>query len=267
MKYVISSKELTVKHILLLFVFLTTLVFAQDFTGTFRDDDGDRHVFELRADGTLLGQLTVDDSVVTLPFEVENGQAFGVLELSGAMIGFIMTPLTVSQLEVQVVPFDANAQPLADQIVYYTFTRVTEVAQNPLSVKPSTTQNSPLSLGGLELYADGSSSSSNSSGDAHLTGAREESYVFCSDGSYGYYMEDTTMFSTGGLGDFGGDFSSESSDAHQGLYQVGADASGQLYLQLQASDGRTFNYPIMQTASGIMIDSAEFSVIQSSQCQ
>lgn len=256
------------KHFLLFLIFVATAAFAQEFTGTFRDDEGDLHTFELLADGTLLGRLVIDDAVFDVPFEVENNQAFGVLELDGTLVGFVMTPLSATQLEVQVVPFDANAQPLVEQSIHYTFTRETATAQNPLSAKPGTTQQLSvgLSLGGLELHFDGGSSESNSNADAHLSSLREESYIFCSDGSYAYSTNDTTMFSTGGLGDFG-DFSSESSDAHEGWYEVVADTSGGLVLVLQASDGRSFNYPLEQSASSITIEGAEFSVTQSSQCQ
>lgn len=124
------------------------------------------------------------------------------------------------------------------------------------------------SLGGLELNTNGGSSSSNSSGDAHLTGIKEESYVFCSDGSYGYYMEDTTMFSTSGLpsGDFA-DFSSEESDQHQGRYEVVAGILGEPYLLLQASDGRIFLHTLGQSAEGLVVSGSSFSVSQSMQCQ
>lgn len=125
-----------------------------------------------------------------------------------------------------------------------------------------------LNLGGLELVADGSSSSSNSSGDAHLTGIREESYVFCSDGAYGYFMEDTTMFSTSDLpsGDFS-DFSSEERDQHQGGYEVIAGVMGEPYLLLQANDGRTFLHTLNQSAEGLLINGSSFNITQSSQCQ
>jgi hypothetical protein len=125
-----------------------------------------------------------------------------------------------------------------------------------------------LSLGGLELYADDSSSSSNSSGDAHLTGIREESYVFCSDGSYGYYMEDTTMFSSSDLpsGEFS-DFSSEERDQHQGRYEVIAGIMGEPYLLLQASDGQAFLHLVGQSVEGLVINGSSFNITQSSQCQ
>jgi hypothetical protein len=125
-----------------------------------------------------------------------------------------------------------------------------------------------LSLGGLELNADGSSSSSNSSGDAHLTGVREEAYVFCSDGSYGYFMEDTTMFSSSNLpsGDFS-DFSSEERDQHQGRYEVMSGIMGEPYLLLQASDGQVFLHTIGQNLEGLVVNGSSFSVARSSQCQ
>jgi hypothetical protein len=124
-----------------------------------------------------------------------------------------------------------------------------------------------LSLGGLELYADGSRSTSNSSGEAHLTGVREESYVFCSDGFYGYFMEDTTMFSSSGLpsGDFT-DFSSEERDQHQGRYELMSGSMGEPYLLLQASDGRTFLHTVSQSATGLLISGSSFSVAASTQC-
>jgi hypothetical protein len=263
------SKEPTMKHFILLFIF--TSAFAQDFTGVYHDDVGDLHSFELQPNGILLGELTMDDLIFEVPFKIENSQAYGILQFEDATIGFILTPLDESQLDIQVVPFDAKAQPLAEQSVHYTLTRTeNQTAQNPLTVREnplSQSSSASLNLGGLELYADGSSSESNSASDAHLSGLKEESYLFCSDGSYAYSMSDTLMFSSGGLGDFGGDFSSESTDAHQGFYQVVADALGQLFLQLQATDGRTFAYPISQTAFGVAIDSTEFSASQSSQCQ
>jgi hypothetical protein len=126
----------------------------------------------------------------------------------------------------------------------------------------------PFSLGGLELYADGGSSTSNSSGDAHLTGVREESYVFCSDGSYGYFMQDTTMFSSSDLpsGDFS-DFSSEETDQHQGRYAVISGITAEPYLLLQASDGRIFLHTMSQIASSVMVNGSSFSVTQTVQCQ
>jgi hypothetical protein len=263
----LTTKELVMNYFILFFALIITASLAQDFSGTFRDGVGDLHSFELQTNGSLLGQLTVDDLVVEVPFEIENGQAYGILELEDATLGFILTPLNERQLGIQVVPFDANAQPLAEQSVHYTLTRETtlgnQAAQNPLTQSSA----APLQLGGLELFFDGGNSESNSSSDAHLTSLREESYIFCSDDSYAYSMEDTTMFSSGGFSDFGGDFSSESSDTHQGFYQVVADVSGQLYLQLQTTDGRTFSYPLSQTSFGIVIDGAAFSISQSSQCR
>jgi hypothetical protein len=128
-------------------------------------------------------------------------------------------------------------------------------------------QNS-LNLGGLELNADGGNSTSNSSGDAHLTGVREEGYVFCSDGFYGYYMEDTTMFSSSDLpsGDFS-DFSSEERDQQQGRYEIIAGIMGEPYLLLQASDGRIFLHTISQSAEGLVVNGSSFSVSQTLQCQ
>jgi hypothetical protein len=131
-----------------------------------------------------------------------------------------------------------------------------------LTLSQPDSQNS-LNLGGLELYADGSSSTSNSSGDAHLTGSKEESYVFCSDGSYGYFMEDTMIFSGG---DFA-DFSSEESDQHQGRYEVVSGIMGEPYLLLQASDGRIFLHTISQSAEGLVVNDSSFSVTQTVRCQ
>jgi hypothetical protein len=125
-----------------------------------------------------------------------------------------------------------------------------------------------VNLGGLELTFDGGNSTSNSSGDAHLTGVREESYVFCSDGSYGYYMEDTTMFSSSDLprGDFT-DFSSEESDQHQGQYKVMSGIMGEPYLLLQANDGRIFLHTMSQDVEGLLMNGSSFSVTGSTQCQ
>jgi hypothetical protein len=124
-----------------------------------------------------------------------------------------------------------------------------------------------LSLGGLELNADDGSSTSNSSNDAVLSGIKKEAYIFCSDGSYAYSMEDTTMFSSSGLnGDFS-DFSSEETDQHQGQYALVLGMLAEPYLMLVASDGRSFLYPVGQDAGGLVIGNSSFSVLQSSQCQ
>jgi hypothetical protein len=440
------------------FVLLITTIFAQDFSGTYRDDAGDRHSFEMQPDGTLLGRLTIDDAVVEVPFELDNGQAIGVANLGGNFIGFIITSINANQLSVQVVPIGADNQPIMEQVVSYTFTRDTTTAQVPsnqnansqpstqipLGSKPGAPQNplttqatnplatpaSPtptslngiaieanqlynagttlvssaagfsltvpvgnmatytmtetgqaalvvgdqqrggfivlglskadsfvlaqssltsfgelqltpvgtpqqttdmfratfqadahgtplaihlaakqgaagnavvmmgfalvgqdaglsqaldsalnsltfsqpapqtaLSLGGLELNANDGSSISNSSGDAHLSGIKEEFYIFCSDGSYAYSMADTTLFSTGGLsGDFG-DFSSEETDQHNGRYALVSGILAEPYLFLAASDGRSFLYPVSQSAQRLMIGTSSFGVVQSSQCQ
>jgi hypothetical protein len=125
-----------------------------------------------------------------------------------------------------------------------------------------------VNLGGLELTANGGSSTSNSSSDAHLTSIKKESYLFCSDGSYGYTMEDTTMFSSSSLpsGNFN-DFSSEERDQHQGRYEVVAGILGEPHLLLQTGDGRIFLHTLSQTANELMINGAGFSVAVSEQCQ
>jgi hypothetical protein len=135
-----------------------------------------------------------------------------------------------------------------------------------LTLSQSVSQN--LNLGGLELSAEGGNSSSNSSGDAHLTGIKEESYVFCSSGSYGYYMENTTIFSSSDLpsGDFT-DFSSEEGDQHQGRYQVMSGILGEPYLLLEAGDGRIFLHTLAQSAEGLVVNGSSFSVIGSTRCQ
>jgi hypothetical protein len=269
-----NTKETTMKYFFALLTLLLTTVFAQDFTGTFRDDGGDVHVFEQQSDGTILGNITLENGVTPIIFGIEDGQAVGILELAGGPIAFVLTPYSATQLEIAVVPFDANNQPIEAQVATFILTRTeAQVAQNPLTVQTNAPHNplsqasSPsLNLGGLELYADGGNSTSNSSSDAHLTSLKTESYLFCSDGTYAYTLEDTTMFSTAGLsGDFS-DFSSETSDGHQGWFQVVNGAAGQVVLQLQATDGRIFEYPIAQTSFGIAVGASEFSVSQSSLC-
>ncbi len=134
------------------------------------------------------------------------------------------------------------------------------------SLEFSQPSQTTLSLGGLELNADDGSSTSNSSNDAHLSGIKKESYVFCSDGSYSYFMEDTTMFSSHlPNGDFS-DFSSEESDQHQGRYELVSGIMGEPYLLLQASDGRVFLHILNQTANKLELSGSSFSVAQSSQC-
>ena len=76
-------------------------------------------------------------------------------------------------------------------------------------------------------------------------------------------MEDTTLFSGG---DFG-DFSSEESDQHQGSYELSSGILGELYLRLQASDGRSFIHPVFQETDGLVVGGSSFGVSQSTQCQ
>jgi hypothetical protein len=76
-------------------------------------------------------------------------------------------------------------------------------------------------------------------------------------------MEDTTLFSGGDAGDF----SSEESDQHQGAYQVSQGILGEIYLHLQATDGRSFVHPLYQETNGLNISGSRFSVAQGSQCQ
>ncbi len=409
------------------------------FTGTYRDQDNDLHSFEMQVDGTLLGKMTVGDTVFEVPFELEAGQAYGFLQLEDdTVLGIVLTTKSAEALTVQVVPMDTNNQPILEELQTYTFTQEGILStttlgakpQNPLTAHPTAnplaitspgssgvaiaanqsyntgttlvssaagfslmvpagniatyttteigqaglvvgdqqssgfivlglskadilalaqaslssfgdlqltpigtpqqttdmfratfqteangnalaihlaarqgptgnavvlmgfallgqdaglsqaidstlaslvfTQVAPqtaLNLGGLELNADDGSSTSNTSGDAHLTGIKEEFYVFCSDGSYAYSMEDTTMFSTGGLsGDFS-DFSSEESDQHQGRYEISVGILGEPYLFLQADDGRTFFHPVSQSADSLVISNSSFSIRQNSQCQ
>jgi hypothetical protein len=431
------SKELLMKIFAFIFALFITSVLAQDFSGTYRDDDGDVHIFEMQPDGTLLGKLTIDGSIIEVPFEIDNAQAIGVVDLGGSTIGIVVSSANTNQLSVQVVPIDENDQPIIDQVVSYTFTRdttsaqvptVQPSAQNPLTINPLTTspltaslngvaieanqiynagttlvssaagfsltvpvgniatytttetgqaglvvgdqqsggfivlglsradiialaqssltsfgdlqltpvgtpqqtadmlratfqadadgtplaihvaakqgiagnavvmmgfalvgqdagfsqaldsafnslvftQPAPmtaLSLGGVELNADGGSSTSNSSGDAHLSGIKEEFYIFCSDGSYAYSMEDTTMFSTSGLGGDFSDFSNEETDQHDGRYALVSGILAEPYVLLAASDGRSFLYPVAQDAQGLVMGSSSFSITQSSQCQ
>lgn len=135
-----------------------------------------------------------------------------------------------------------------------------------LTLQQPAVQNE-LNLGGLELNANDGSSTSNSSGDAHLSGIKEEFYIFCSDGSYAYSMEDTTMFSTSGLGGDFSDFSSEETDQHDGRYAVVSGILAEPYVLLAANDGRSFLYPVAQDAQGLVMGSSSFSATQSTQCQ
>ncbi len=408
----------------ILTTFLVTLSLAQnvsDFAGTFRDQDGDIHTFEVLPDGSLLGHLTVGTGITEVPFTLENDLVYGGLQMDdGSVYAVILRP-EGANLNVQLVPISADNVPLIEQAQNYIFVRenlLTESAENPLTQSnplttlegtpietnqsyPAGTQlisqsagfslivpdghvatytvtetgqaglvvsdqqnngfivlgfskanlidlaesslsnfgdieltpmgtpqqtsdmfratfqgiandtplavhlaakqgpignsvimigfaalgqdaalsqaldntlnslafsqpiNASLSLGGLELFADDGSSSSNSSSDAHLTGIKNESYVFCSDSSYGYSMEDTTLFSGG---DFG-DFSSEDSDQHQGSYEVSSGILGETYLHLKASDGRSFIHPVFQDVNGLMVGGSSFSINQSTQCQ
>jgi hypothetical protein len=80
-------------------------------------------------------------------------------------------------------------------------------------------------------------------------------------------MEDTTMFSTGGLSADFGDFSSEETDQHDGRYALVSGILAESYVLLAATDGRSFSYPVAQDAQGLVLGGSSFSVTQSSQCQ
>ena len=73
----------------ILTTFLVTLSLAQnvsDFAGTFRDQDGDVHTFEVLPDGSLLGHLTVGTGITEVPFSLENGLVYGGLQMEDGSV-------------------------------------------------------------------------------------------------------------------------------------------------------------------------------------
>lgn len=84
----------------------------------------------------------------------------------------------------------------------------------------------------------------------------------CTDGTYGYQYHSETYVSIEGAS-----ASSESSDQHTGRWWLVADITGKATLVLEATDGREFLWPIVETQNGVTIDGTSYGVSPSQRCR
>ncbi len=88
-----------------------------------------------------------------------------------------------------------------------------------------------------------------------------ESYLFCSDGRYGYEYYRSEDISMGSYND-----TFTESDEHSGNWHPVASLIGENVLMLEATDGRVLAYSVYQSVNGIMINNKEFKASANGQC-
>ncbi len=114
-------------------------------------------------------------------------------------------------------------------------------------------------LGGLALQRDAEDGIVE--GGLYNNKNENESYLFCSDGRYGYEYNSSEDISMGSYSD-----TFTESDEHSGNWHPVASLMGENVLMLEATDGRVLVYSVSQSANGIMVNNKEFKASANGQC-
>ena len=153
------------------------------------------------------------------------------------------------------------ALPQQKDVLVATITQFTNTAS--FATPNGNNSNWQQLLAGKSLNYTGNDSSYSSGGAGNYgssASGTNESFIFCSDGSYAYEYSSKMIISTGA-----GSVSDSDSDAHQGKWDVGFGLIANPLLVLRASDGRFFSYNLEKTATGILLDKGAYSVSSSNQ--
>lgn len=98
-------------------------------------------------------------------------------------------------------------------------------------------------------------------GGSHASSSHDQ-IDFCSDGTYGYSMRKESYISIEGAS-----AESVSSDQHSGQWWLISDLVGQGYVVLEATDGREFHWPIVETQNGAELNGTGYYASPSGRCR